>query len=958
MKTTATNSSGIVSYAVNGSDNEFLVFTPANLQVFIKGSAVTTGVSLNDGLWHHLVVTWQSSDGSLKLYKDGGLAFSITLRAGSQITPGGALVLAQEQDTVGDGFDPLQRYIGSLDEFAVYDGVLSASQVAAHHGAGTSALADYAKAVKTDGPLLYWRLGETDGGLAIDSSGHGNDGNLGPNPNRLASAAPLYTSTAGLDEITLTVTTTADSGPGSLRQAILDAHRLPQTNPVKIVFDIPGTDPNFIDVDAALPGGDAAPDVFVITPATALPIITRGHLTIDGRTQADTNPFGPEIELDGSSVTGSGLAIYSSNNQVHGLDIHSFSENGVSIITGSGNWVAGNYIGTDATGTTNNARTLPATTPTGTGANAVFFEKNGQVVVEAEQFQSRTSYGGDDWRIVPDETSGVASFANPRGGYIQVVPDAGLGNTHSPPFGFGPSVRYTVHIDTPGDYQLFSRFDGFSANSDSLYASIVELQDGVGTGQADWYRLNHGTDANFDTTAWDGAGESEGTSAGGNNVSAVWTISQAGDYTVEYIMREDGIALDAFVLQLTSRPVPQTTGNVLDGVSISRGASGNLIGTNGDGVGDDAERNVIAASGRFGIYIVDPGTDNNVVAGNYIGTNAAGTVSLGNTNDGIRIDDRAAFNLIGTNSDGIADAAERNVIAGNFDRGILLNRVTDNKIAGNFIGTDSTGTLRLGNMDQGIYVDGASARNIIGTEGDGIGDAAEGNVVSANAFVGIYIINASNDNIVAGNLVGTDVTGTLDLGNGGAAGVRILNGAYNNRIGTDFDGVSDDLERNIISGNSRGVQIDGLGTTDNVIAGNYIGTDITGQTALGNDTQGVYIIAGAQRNIIDRNVISGNAAAGRVAPGHGQFHVSRVPMDDRPRRERALLRACAQYKLDRVGRFGGSYGRAPRQHNQCRGAGVFAIRAPAEQRNLLARPDRQGRRRPLRLDDGRSLNLH
>ncbi|MEX0603039.1 MAG: lectin-like protein, partial [Bacteroidota bacterium] len=223
-----------------------------------------------------------------------------------------------------------------------------------------------------------------------------------------------------------------------------------------------------------------------------------------------------------------------------------------------------------------------------------------------------------------------------------------------------------------------------------------------------------------------------------------------------------------------------------------------------------------------------------------------------------------------------------NVISGNLERGIRLIRVTDNKIAGNFVGTDATGTARLGNLHQGVYVQGVSTRNIIGTEGDGVGDAAERNVISASGFVGVFITGASHENVVAGNFVGTDVTGTVDLGNGGAGAVRLLNGSHNNRIGTNFDGTSDELERNVISGNSRGVQIDGAGTNDNIVAGNYIGVDVTGQIALDNDTQGVYVTNGPKRNVIDRNVISGNAHHGVLIRGtaSGPFPVFHWPAAD------------------------------------------------------------------------------
>ncbi len=116
------------------------------------------------------------------------------------------------------------------------------------------------------------------------------------------------------------------------------------------------TDPNFIDVDASLPGGDADPDVFVIHPLTALPSLTRDAIVVDGDSQraatGDTNPFGPEIVLDGGQVVGggSGLRIYSDYVTVRSLNIQRFPGNGVWIIGGSFNEITGDYIGVNATG--------------------------------------------------------------------------------------------------------------------------------------------------------------------------------------------------------------------------------------------------------------------------------------------------------------------------------------------------------------------------------------------------------------------------------------------------------------------------------------------------------------------------------------------------------------------------------------------------------------------------------
>jgi hypothetical protein len=118
-------------------------------------------------------------------------------------------------------------------------------------------------------------------------------------------------------------------------------------------------------------------------------------------------------------------------------------------------------------------------------------------------------------------------------------------------------------------------------------------------------------------------------------------------------------------------------------------------------------------------------------------------------------------------------------------------------------------------------------------------------------------------NTVSGNYIGTDVTGTSDLGNSGA-GVHLQLGAHDNTIGGQTAG-----ERNVISGNdSSGVIMSWSGTDGNMVSGNYIGTDAGGTQELGNANEGVFIDFGAQNNTIGgqtaaaRNVIAANGGSG------------------------------------------------------------------------------------------------
>ncbi|MDA2935492.1 hypothetical protein MYX82_14320, partial [Acidobacteria bacterium AH-259-D05] len=294
-------------------------------------------------------------------------------------------------------------------------------------------------------------------------------------------------------------------------------------------------------------------------------------------------------------------------------------------------------------------------------------------------------------------------------------------------------------------------------------------------------------------------------------------------------------------------------GNNVRGVNILN-ASDNLIGGSAANEG-----NLISGNGAQGVWISGFRATGNLVQGNHIGTDLTGTIALpstvpgrrGNNSHGIRIDDGAQFNVIGTNGDGVDDDAERNLISGNTLDGIRIEDPnTDNNIvAGNYIGTDVNGTATIFNGQWGVGIWNFARLNRVGTDGDGVADAAERNLISGNFLDGVVITFEAEQNVVAGNYIGTDVTGTRAVPNSGVpgsvGGISIANGAKLNRIGTNADGLSDELERNVISGNVfSGIVIFNdvrTGTDQNVIAGNLIGTQADGTSPLGNGSDGVVI---------------------------------------------------------------------------------------------------------------------
>lgn len=298
------------------------------------------------------------------------------------------------------------------------------------------------------------------------------------------------------------------------------------------------------------------------------------------------------------------------------------------------------------------------------------------------------------------------------------------------------------------------------------------------------------------------------------------------------------------------------------GVGVMNGARFNLIGTDGDGIADEIERNVISGhqQGGSGASTIVSGkgviiynTEQTVVAGNYIGTDVTGMVSLWNS-VGVATFLTTGSNRIGTNADGLADAAERNVISGgNF--GVVLLDSSRDIVAGNFIGTDFTGTHAIPNST-GVSLQASRDALIGGTL------AAARNVISGNSR-GVFIQSSSQaGNVVQGNFIGLDVTGTAALGNGTGIEFGTNLAGTNVLIGGTTPGA-----RNVISGN-RGNGIVLANTVGATVQGNYIGTDVSGTRDIGNSVDGIFFSRAATGNLIGGsspgagNLISGNNSHG------------------------------------------------------------------------------------------------
>ncbi|MBV9957437.1 MAG: tandem-95 repeat protein, partial [Acidobacteria bacterium] len=259
------------------------------------------------------------------------------------------------------------------------------------------------------------------------------------------------------------------------------------------------------------------------------------------------------------------------------------------------------------------------------------------------------------------------------------------------------------------------------------------------------------------------------------------------------------------------------------------------------------------------------GASRNILRGNFIGTNVAGTAVsadysfsvAGNLNGGVLIS-AGGFKPDGTagtandNVIGGTSPSARNVISGNGSFGINLSNgiatatATRNLIQGNYIGTNAAGAAALGN-GSGVFLN--TNGNTVGGTFAGARNVISGNNYNSLTSSGIAACCGANDNLIQGNYIGTDATGTFAVPNA-VHGIILNNNANNNTVG----GTTPEA-RNIISGNVVvGVAI---GNSGNKVQGNYIGTDVTGTQALGNGYSGVHVEQAA------------NALIGGTEPGAG-----------------------------------------------------------------------------------------
>jgi hypothetical protein len=659
---------------------------------------------------------------------------------------------------------------------------------------------------------------------------------------------------------TFSVTSTADSGANTLRQAILDANANGATADT-INFAIAGSGP------------------FTISLLSALPAIS-SPTTIDASAEAISGAPGVRIARSAGFVApGLQFAAGANGSSVSYLSITDFAGHGIDILVSSVS-VSNCFVGlapdgvTDAGNNSSGIRINGASAVIGSGtATRNVISGNGQYGILVEAAGDAAAIRGNR---IGTNAAGTAAVPN---GFHGIGAAGGSGvNVGGTAAGQGNVISGNTQLGV----NLASPTDGWNLRGNLIGTTITgtaALPNGTGginvIGDNHFIGFNDATGRNV---------------ISGNNPVGITVNAGADNITI----RANHIG--------TNGLGTASLGTQTRGINIVGAVTGCVIGGTSSG-----ERNVISGNLNYGV-ISAAAANNCTISGNYIGTDATGAVAVAN---GTGVELRGENMLLGGDSVG-----ERNIISGNTVTGVTFWGST-NSIKGNFIGTNATGTSAIGNGAHGIGVS-ATGGTIGGTAagefnlisgngsnginfatasgvlivGNQIGTNAAGSAAIPNGSVGVWLrgnghtlggttaaarnLISGNDeqgvilqgtsNTVAGNYIGTNAAGTAAIANG-SGGIRAIT-ATGGTIGGSVSGAG-----NLISGNaSNGISLDG-DTSAFVIAGNLIGTNAAGTAALANVGSGI-AIGGSNHTIggttaAARNLISGNTFQGVVLQGTG-----------------------------------------------------------------------------------------
>lgn len=656
------------------------------------------------------------------------------------------------------------------------------------------------------------------------------------------------------------VNTVADNGPGSLRQAIEDANA--NAGKDTITFNIPD-----------------CLGVCTIQPTSALPAIFEA-VVIDGFSQPGSGPGTLLIELNGQSALSNGLNLAAGASTVKGLVINRFAANGILIQSdASGSRIESNYIGTDAAGNVDLGNSESGVRQTGAASvryirNVISGNGAHGIQIEGAAAANNVINGN----ILGLNAAGTAALGNSASG-ISITDSSGttIG-------GSSASQRNLISANGANGVVITN----ISATNNVIQGNYIGTDV---TGLIDLGNQNAGIliTASSSGNRIGGTGSGQRNLISGNNGVGVglmggMSTTVQGNYIG--VDRTGTVALgnggDGVAISNANNVIGGTTASARNIISGNGGnglmivgvtgtlVRGNYIGTNAAGdaaipnalsgvllenaadnaIGGTASgsRNVISGNTQHGVQLLGTGSINNLIAGNYIGTNKNGNAALGNGLDGITV--TSSENRIGGTS-----PTARNVISGNGGNGVSLMNASATLVQGNYIGTNAAGTAALPNAESGVSVDNSGSNTIGGFVSGGR------NIISGNSGNGIFLLGAgSTENLIQNNYIGTTAAGNKALGNG-------ANGIYLQDAPANVIGSPGGARRNVIAANGlNGIWL--LNSSSNGILNTYIGTTANGSGDLGNQQNGILISDGSTENLIGgpetgwRVVSAGNGGDG------------------------------------------------------------------------------------------------
>ena len=605
---------------------------------------------------------------------------------------------------------------------------------------------------------------------------------------------------------TFVVSSNANAGANTLRQAIIDANASPGADIINFNFAVATT----------------------ITLTACQQQIT-DPVTIDGYSNPGAAAGTLMIEVvSPAGCRGFDFAAGSDGSTIRGIVI-SGGVTAVYLQNSSGHTVRGNYLGTNMAGTAQ-AASRPQN-----GIHA-YLSHNNTIGGTGGQLDRNLISGNSQTGIRLEGSTGAIIIGNYVG--TTVTGNAALGNGEHGIYGYSNSNNPRVGGTTTAERNLVCSNTAHGIFFNACSAPVVKGNI-VGLGINGSTMLGNG--GSGISLEYVGAVQVGGLTLAERNYS-----SNNGAFGV-VVRNSNGAVIQGNWLGVDMATGLLDHGNYDAAITVTASADV-IIGGSVAGAGNICSASGNPGGGADGISIW-AGSPRPVIKGNIIGLGADGTTSLQNYGHGIECVD-CTDGIIGGPT-----VLERNVVASSFLIGLQLVNSPGIKVVNTYVGTDVNGMLDRGGSQVGVAVSN-SANAIIGT-----GNAGEGNLISGNAETGIVVSGTSAGTSIKGNIIGLGIDGSTVIRND-QMGIRISGNSNVNGCTIGGTGAG---ERNIISGNGtnnghHGISIDG-GSSGHSILNNYVGTDINGTAAKGNGGTGIFI-NNCNTITIDGNVLSNNGGKG------------------------------------------------------------------------------------------------